>query len=118
MEASRREASVLEKGDYFQEARSAWNKALEIEPAHLPSLLGKGRYLTLMAYRGGDDPRGGMKILRQVIGFSPGGRLQVEAEFYLGMGYRRLADESKANDQFQKALRLDPSFVPAMLAAQ
>ena len=118
VETSRQEASVLEKGDYFDAARRAWDKALEIEPAHLKSLLGKGRYLTLMAYRGGDDPRAGMKILQTVIECSSGGRTQAEAEFYLGMGYRRLADEARANAQFQKALRLDPSFVPAMLAAQ
>ena len=118
IEASRREASVLEKGDFFQEARRAWDKALSIEPAHLPSLLGKGRYLTLMAYRGGDDPRGGMKILQQVTERCPGGRLRAEAEFYLGMGHRRLSDEAQAQAQFCKALGFDPSFVPAMLASQ
>ncbi len=118
IDASRREASVLEKGDYFQEARRAWDKALSIEPAHVSSLLGKGRYLTMMAYRGGDDPRNGMKLLQKVREISPGGRIQAEAEFYLGMGYRRLGDESKAQEQFQKALRFDASFMPALLATQ
>ena len=116
VEASKKEASVLEKGDFFHEARDSWNKALEIDPAHAPTLLGKGRYLTMMAYRGGDDPSSGMKLLRQVVAQATGGRTQAEAEFYLGMGHRRLGEESKAHAQFEKAIALDPTFMPAHLA--
>ncbi len=118
VEASRREASVLEKGDYFQEARNAWDKALAMDPAHVLSLLGKGRYLTLMAYRGGDDPRTGMNFLQKVLEISSGSRVRAEAEFYLGMAHRRLSDETSAREQFQKAFDLDPSFIPAQLAMQ
>lgn len=118
VEASRREKSVLEKGDYFQEARRAWDNALALSPANPSTLLSKGRYLTLMAYRAGDDPGAGMRLLNKVIELSSGGRLQSEAEFYLGMGYRRLSEEAKAHAQFQKALELDPSFLPAALASQ
>ena len=59
-----------------------------------------------------------MKVLQKVLELSPAGRARAEAEFYLGMGYRRLLDEPRAHAQFQKALELDPSFVPAALANQ
>jgi glyoxylase-like metal-dependent hydrolase (beta-lactamase superfamily II) len=116
VEASKKEASVLEKGDFFQEARGAWEKALTLDGAHVPTLLGKGRYLTMMAYRGGDDPRAGMALLRKAAELSPSGRARAEAEFYLGMGYRRLADETRAKEQFEKALAFDPAFQPARMA--
>ena len=118
VDASRKEASVLEKGDFFSVARAAWQKALEIEPFHIPTLLGQGRYLTMMAYRGGDDPSQGMRCLRQVLARDVRGRQKAEAEFYLGMAYRRLADESAARRQFEKALKADPSFAPALIATQ
>ena len=116
VEASRAEASVLEKGDFFQLAKHSWDRALELEPRHAGALLGKGRYLTMMAYRGGDDPAGGMKILESVAAMRPGRRTEAEAEFYLGMGYRRLGDEQKAEARFRKAQGLDPGFMPARLA--
>lgn len=115
---SRNEASVLEKGDFFSAARRSWDKALSLNSAHILSLLGKGRYLTMMAYRGGDDPKAGMELLRKVLALKPGGRTQCEAEFYLGMGYRRLLDEEAARRQFDKAIQLDPAFMPAQLAKQ
>ncbi len=115
---SRNEASVLEKGDFFSLARRSWDKALRLNSAHIPSLLGKGRYLTMMAYRGGDDPKAGMELLRKVLELNPCGRTQCEAEFYLGMGYRRLLDEEAARRQFDKAIQLDPAFMPAQLAKQ
>ncbi|MBI4432912.1 MAG: MBL fold metallo-hydrolase [Candidatus Omnitrophica bacterium] len=115
VEESRREASVLEKGDYFEEARRAWEKVLNQDPKNLGALLGKGRYLTMMAYRGGDDPAGGMALLKQVIEMAPGGRPEAEAHFYLGMGFRRLGDEARARAQYQKSLSLDPSFMPARM---
>lgn len=118
IEASRAEPSVLEKGDFFQMARDCWNRALSIQPNHAAALLGKGRYLTMMAYRGGDDPAAGMKLLETVVEMKPGGRPEAEAQFYLGMGYRRLGDETRARQQFQKAVSLDPSFMPARLAMQ
>ncbi len=116
--ASRAEASVLEKGDFFNAARQLWDRALSLDPVHIPSLLGKGRYLTMMAYRGGDDPEAGMALLRRAIELKPGGRFQAEAEFYLGMGYRRLFNEPAALKQFDRSLLLDPAFMPAHLAKQ
>jgi len=118
IDASRSEASVLEKGDFFKVARACWDRVLNSHPQHIAALLGKGRYLVMMAYRGGDDPRNGMKLLEKVAELKSGGRTEAEAEFYLGMGYRRLQDEMKARRQFQKALELDPAFVPARLAME
>ena len=122
VDASKKEASVLEKGDFFQAARAAWNRAIEIDSSHVPTLLGKGRYLTMMAYRGGDDPSAGMKILRKVVETqdfaSLPAKVRAEAQFYLGMGHRRLGDEEKAKAQFQKALQEDPSFFPAVMASR
>lgn len=118
IDASRAESSVLEKGDFFTPARRAWAKALAIDPSHAPSLLGEGRFLTMMAYRGGDDPGPGMKLLEKARELAKDARLKAEIEFYLGMGYRRLHRETDAKLQFQKALKLDPSFMPARLAYQ
>ena len=117
IDTSRREASVLEKGDFFTPARQAWAKALMIDASHVPSLLGEGRYLTMMAYRGGDDPGPGMKLLEKARDLAKDARPKAEAEFYLGMGYRRLHRETDAKLKFQKSLKLDPSFAPARLAS-
>jgi glyoxylase-like metal-dependent hydrolase (beta-lactamase superfamily II) len=118
VEASRSVASVLEKGDFFDQARRSWKKALELNPQHVESLLGKGRYLTMMAYRGGDDPKIGMSLLEKVLALKPGARVQAEAEFCLGMGERRLGNEEKAMAHFENALAHDPAFMPAHLAKQ
>ena len=118
IEGARSEPSVLEKGDFFREAAVYWDRALGISAAFVPALLSKGRFLTMMAYRSGDDPRNGMKLLNDVLRLKPGGRPKTEAEFYLGMGFRRLGDEPKARHQFEKAIQLDPSFMPAHLASQ
>jgi len=117
VEESRSEASVLEKGDFFRIARQCWDKVLAVHPDHVGALLGKGRYLTMMAYRGGDDPKTGMELLQKVIALKAGNAAEAEAVFYLGMGFRRLGDETKAHYQFQKAIQLNPSFMPAHLAA-
>ncbi len=117
IEESRSEASVLEKGDFFRIARQCWDKVLAVHPDHVGALLGKGRYLTMMAYRGGDDPKTGMELLRKVTALKAGSAAEAEAVFYLGMGFRRLGDETKAHFQFQKAIQLNPSFMPAHLAA-
>ena len=118
IEVSRAEDSVLEKGDFFDTARKSWDKALEINPCHAPSLLGKGRYLVMMAYRGGEDPRMGMDLLEKALELKPSDKIHAEAEFYLGIGHRRLGDEIKAKEQFKKSLKLNPGFMPAILAEQ
>jgi tetratricopeptide (TPR) repeat protein len=116
IEESRSQASVLEKGDFFQLARKCWDKVLDENPAHIEGLLGKGRYLTMMAYRGGDDPAEGMKILQKALEQKPGGRQEAEIRFYLGMGYRRLGKEVDAKTHFQKAVLADPAFTLPKIA--
>ncbi len=118
IDASRKEASVLEKGDFFQEARQSWERALSLDQGHIPTLLGKGKYLTMMAYRGGDDPRAGMALLRKTFELSTDDPTRAQAEFYLGMGERRLGDEKKARAHFDAALSLDETFMPARMAKQ
>ncbi len=116
IEASRSEDSVLEKGDYFIKAKKAWDKALTLETNHFPSKLGKGRYWAMMAYRGGDDPRDGMALLQEVIEGCTQSELVAEANFYKGMGHRRLGDEVLAKNCFKKSLELNPAWKPAQLA--
>ena len=118
IEASRSQDSVLEKGDFFSAARKSWDQALEIEPAFAKALLGKGRYLVMMAYRGGEDPKMGMDLLEQVLPLKTETTLRAEAEFYYGIGHRRLGNEVKAREQFGKSLQLNPAFMPALLASQ
>jgi len=72
----------------------------------------------MMAYRGGDDPRNGMRLLEKVRELAARGRALAEAEFYLGIGHRRLGDERSAKAQFEKALAIDPAFMPAHLAGK
>jgi cyclase len=114
---SRAVDSVLEKGDFFDAARRAWDVVLARRPFHTAALLGKGRYLTMMAFRGGEDPSPGMALLEKVLEQRPGGRLEAEAHFYLGLGYRRLGRESAAREKFELALAADPAFPPPRLAA-
>lgn len=116
IEHSKKEASVLEKGDFFDLARRCWEKALDINPKHLPSLIGKGRFLTMMAFRGGDDPREGMKLLGKANELSKSDKDKLQIEFYLGIGYRRLGDEVKAKEHFLKASKLDSSWMPVRMA--
>lgn len=116
VEASRPVPSVLEKGDLLSRARDLWERVLARNPRHPRALAGKGRYHVMLAFRGGDDPRRGMDLLSRLLEQGAEGRLRAEAEFYLGIGHRRLGDEPAAAAQFAKALRADPSFMPARLA--
>lgn len=118
VDVSRKEASVLEKGDFFQEARKSWERALVLNKEHISTLLGKGKYLTMMAYRSGDDPRAGMELLRKAFELSTDAHTRAQAEFYLGMGERRLGDEKMAHAHFDKALSLDATFMPARMAKE
>jgi Tfp pilus assembly protein PilF len=59
-----------------------------------------------------------MTLLEKAACINPIGRPAAEIEFYLGMGHRRLGDETAAKGRFKKALEQDPSFMPALLAGQ
>ncbi len=117
IEVSRKEDSVLEKGDFFSRAKSAWRRALEIDPQHVPSLIGKGRYLTMMAYRGGDDPAMGMIFLETARKHAARREHLAEINFYEGMGHRRLGNEARAKELFAESLSQNPGFMPARLAS-
>ena len=65
IEASRAEASVLEKGDFFQAACRLWDTVLARDPENTGALIGKGQYLTAMAVRSGEDPKPGMQLLEK-----------------------------------------------------
>jgi Tfp pilus assembly protein PilF len=116
--------SVLEKGDFFSEARQALQRALELEPQYIPAHLALGRFLVMTAYRNGGTPTPGMRHLRQVIEslpvpvHGPEAALLAQAHFYLGLGYRTMGDESQAMAGFNTALTHLPTFQPALLARQ
>lgn len=116
--------SVLEKGDFFSEARHALHRALALEPHHAAAHLALGRFLVMMAYRSGNDPVPGMRHLRQVIARvasppdGPQTALLAPAYFYLGMGHRTLGEEAQAIECFRTALVHQPTFHPALLALQ
>jgi tetratricopeptide (TPR) repeat protein len=121
---SRHVASVLEKGDFFQEAQQALQHALELDPQHAPTHVALGGFLVMRAYRNGDDPTAGMAHVRQVIDRiatppqGPDIALLAQAHFYLGMGYRTQGHERQALQCFDTALACLPGFVPARLAQQ
>src|SRR5215470_719143 len=116
--------SVLEKGDFFSEARQALQRALALEPQYIPAHLALGRFLVMTAYRNGGTPTPGMQHLQQVIESLPGpvrgpeATLLAQANFYLRMGYRTMGDESQAMACFNTALMHLPTFHPALLARQ
>ena len=116
--------SVLEKGDFFAEARQALQRALALEPRYTPAHLALGRFFVMMAYRNGGTPTPGIRHLQQVIeslpvpAHGPNAALLAQAYFYTGMGYRTLGDESQALACFTTALTHLPTFQPALLARQ
>jgi cyclase len=116
--------SVLEKGDFFAEARQALQRALALEPQYTPAHLALGRFFVMMAYRNGGTPTPGMRHLHQVIESlpvpvqGPNTALLAQAYFYMGMGYRTMGDESQAMAFFHAALTHLPTFQPALLARQ
>jgi tetratricopeptide (TPR) repeat protein len=116
--------SVLERGDFFSEARQALQRALELEPRSIPAHLALGRFLVMTAYRNGGTPAPGMRHLQHVIEsrpvpvHGPEAALLAQAHFYLGMGYRTMGDEAHAMACFNTALTHLPTFQPALLARQ
>lgn len=116
--------SVLEKGDFFSEARQALQRALALDTWYTPAHLALGRFLVMTAYRNGGTPTPGMRHLQQVIerlpapGHGPEAALVAQAHFYLGMGYRTMGNEAQAMACFNTALTHLPTFQPALLACQ
>ncbi len=118
-------ASVLEKGDFFAEAREALQQALSLDPHAAPAHLTLGRFLVLSAYRNGGNPTPGMQHLQHVLDSipptpapGPQAALLAQAHFYLGMGYRTQDNETQAQASFTQALVYLPTFQPALMARQ
>ncbi len=115
---SRGIASVLEKGDCFQLAKQAVERALAIDPHHGPALLQLGQFQVMMAFRNGDDPDRGEQLLDQA---AADGRLtarqHAELAFYRGIAERARGNEPAAAQRFAEATALDGTFMPARMAA-
>jgi tetratricopeptide (TPR) repeat protein len=124
MRGARSVASVLEKGDFFQEAQPALYHALELDPQYAPAHVALGGFMVMRAYRNGDDPMPGMLHLRQALErmpqppSGPHKALLAQTHFSLGMGYRTQGDEAQALACFRAALDALPTFEPALLAQQ
>jgi cyclase len=115
--ASRGIASVLEKGDCFDAARRAIERALAIDPGYGPALLQHGQFHTMMAFRNGDDPTRGEKLLEQAAAdqrLTP--RQRAEVAFYRGIAERARGNEPQAKQWFGRALAADNSYKPALMA--
>ncbi|NRA37644.1 MAG: hypothetical protein HRU15_05850, partial [Planctomycetes bacterium] len=113
IEASRGIPSVLEKGDCFFEARSCWEKALEIEPQYAPALLADATFLCMMAFRNGDVPDIGLARMDQA---EAAGADAAAVNFYRGIAARSMGDETSAKSHFTQALEHNPGFMQARLA--
>lgn len=116
--SSRVVSSVLEKGDFFWEARNAIQTALELAPYDAPALLMMGQTLITIAYRNGDDPEHGLTYIRRAMDVSLTRTQLAQAHFCVGLAYRTNGDETQAKAAFAKAIAADPSFMPAQLANQ
>ena len=115
-QASRTVSSVLEKGDFFAEAKKALNTALELDPDYAPAHLLRGYNHILSAYRNGDETKTGLAaIYKALVGGLHGAQL-AQAYFCIGLAHRTNGDETLAREAFAKALAADARFMPAQLA--
>ncbi len=114
--ASRGIASVLEKGDCFQRARQAVTTALRLQSDYAPALLVDGQFLTMMAFRNGEDPDRGESLLARAEAGELTARERAEVAFYRGIAARARGDEAAAKTLFTTAARTDSGFMPAILA--
>jgi glyoxylase-like metal-dependent hydrolase (beta-lactamase superfamily II) len=115
--ASRGINSVLEKGDCFDAARQAIEKALTIDAEFGPALLQHGQFHTMMAFRNGDDPNRGEALLERAGADKRLSKRQhAEIAFYRGIAERTRGNEAVAKGWFGKALLADPTYKPALMA--
>ena len=116
IQASRTVSSVLEKGDFFFEAKKALNTALELDPDYAPAHLLRGSNYILSAYRNGDDPTPGMDSIYKALVNGIQGTQLAQAYFSIGLAHRTNGDETLAREAFAQAIAVDPSFIPAQFA--
>lgn len=114
--ASRTVSSVLEKGDFFAEAKQALNTALELNADYAPAHLLQGQSEILSAYRNGDAPDEGLASIHKAMSLGIHGTQLAQAHFSIGMAYRTNGDEAAAKAAFAKAIAADARFMPAQLA--
>lgn len=115
-QTSRTVSSVLEKGDFFFEAKNALNTALELDPDYAPAHLLRGSNYILSAYRNGDDPTPGMESIYKALVSGIEGTQLAQAYFSIGLAHRTNGDETLAREAFAQAIAVDPSFMPAQFA--
>ena len=115
-QASRTASSVLEKGDFFAEAKKALNTALELDPDYAPAHLLRGYNHILSAYRNGDETKTGLASIYQALVNGLHGTQFAQAYFSIGLAHRTNGDETLAREAFAKAIAADARFMPAQLA--
>lgn len=115
-QTSRTVSSVLEKGDFFYEAKNALRTALELDPDYAPAHLLRGSNYILSAYRNGDDPTPGMESIYKALVSGIQGTQLAQAYFSIGLAHRTNGDETLAREAFAQAIAVDPSFMPAQFA--
>ena len=115
-QASRTVSSVLEKGDFFAEAKKALNTALELEPDYAPAHLLRGYNHILSAYRNGDETKTGLASIYKALVNGLHGTQLAQAYFSIGLAHRTNGDEALAREAFAKAITADARFMPAQLA--
>ena len=109
-------SSVLEKGDFFAEARDALKTALELDPDYAPAHLLHGYNYILSAYRNGDETETGLESIYKALVCGLQGTQLAQAYFSIGLAHRTNGDEALAREAFAKAIAADARFMPAQLA--
>ena len=115
-QTSRTVSSVLEKGDFFYEAKNAINTALELEPDYASAHLLQGYNHILSAFRNGDDPAQGMESIYKALVSGIKGTELAQAYFSIGLAHRTNSNETLAREAFAQAIEVDPSYMPAQFA--
>lgn len=91
---------AMERQGRSGEAQASFDRALQLNAAHVPSLVNRGA----LAIRAGDCKEG-VELLTRALAFAPS-----ESAAYVGVGtcQRRSGDNDKASASFTKAIELDP----------
>ncbi len=116
-QTSRTVSSVLEKGDFFAEAKKALNTALELDPDYASAHLLRGYNHILSAYRNGDETKTGLASIYKALVNGLHGTQLAQAYFSIGLAHRTNGDETLAREAFAKAIAADARFMPAQLAS-
>lgn len=113
---SRTVSSILEKGDFFSEAKIAIQTALDLDSEYAPALLLLGQTLITVAYRNGDDPAPGLSYIHRALNLPLTDTQLAQAYFSIGLANRTNGAETEAKTALARAIKADPKFMPAQLA--